>query len=235
MSKALVIGGMGFVGGEIVHQLKERGDDVSILDIIPSSDNSVKSLVADLVEQQAVFNSLKGKNFDVIYHTASFPGDTGNPREMMGLNVNGLMNVLDWAKGNPVKRIVITGSICSYGWYPSTGFRKPKYLPVDEEYPIETKDIKDMYCATKRMQELLAISYYSLYQVPTVVLRLTTVIGPAGKGGGSAWHDFAIGMKEKKKAQVQMFTPEEKYHFIDIRDVARAHIVAAEHPKASGE
>jgi len=235
MPKVLVVGGMGFVGGEIVRQSIERGDTVSILDIIPSNDNNMESIVADLTNQESVDKALMGKSFDVIYHAASFPGDTGDARQMMALNVNGLLNVLDWAKDNPVNRVVITGSICSYGWYPVKEFMRPRYLPVDEEYPVHSKDIKDMYCATKRMQEIIAYSYYNLYEVPTTVLRLTTVIGSAGKGGGRAWREFAIGMKEKKKAQVQMFTAEEKYHFVDIRDVAAAHITAGEHSKAAGE
>jgi nucleoside-diphosphate-sugar epimerase len=235
MTRSLVVGGLGFVGREIVRQLQTRGDDVVILDLLPCSDNTIVSIQVDLRDAFAVQQALRVRHFDVIYHVASFPGDTGDACEMMKLNVGGLLNMLEWARSHPVTRFVVTGSICAYGWYPATTFTPPKYLPVDEEYPFNSQDMKDMYSSTKRIQEILAMTYYHEYHVPTTLLRLTTVVGPAGKGGGRAWRDFARMLKEGKQVQIPYFAPEEVFHFVDIRDVARMHLHVAEHPKAVGE
>ena len=106
------------------------------------------------------------------------------------------------------------------------------YLPVDEKHPCRPKD---MYATTKRMQELLALTYFHQYQVPTTILRLTAVVGPGGKGGGRGWREFAEKLQEGQKVQIPHFSPEELCHYVDLRDVAQMHIVVSEHPKAVGE
>ena len=142
------------------------------------------------------------------------------------------MSKLEWARANPVKRYVISSSISAMEWYPATKFNPPDYMPVDENHPCRPKD---MYATSKRMQELLALAYYHQYDVPTTVLRLTAVVGPSGKGGGRSWREFAEKLKEGKKVQIPHFSPEELCHYVDVRDVARLHICAGEHPNAVGE
>ncbi|GAF99984.1 unnamed protein product, partial [marine sediment metagenome] len=102
----------------------------------------------------------------------------------------------------------------------------------DEKHPCRPKD---MYSTTKRMQELLALTYYYQYKVPITILRLTAVVGSGGKGGGRSWRKFAESLAEGKKIQIPHFSPEELCHYVDIRDVARMFIATAEHPKAIGE
>lgn len=79
------------------------------------------------------------------------------------------------------------------------------------------------------------MTYYHQYNLPTTVLRLTAVVGPRGRGGGRGWGEFAETLAEGERVQVPHFTPEELCHYVDIRDVARMHIVVAEHPNAVGE
>ena len=151
---------------------------------------------------------------------------------MIGVNVCGLLNVLEWARKNPVRRYVVSGSVSAYEWYPATKFNAPDYMPVDENHPCRPKD---MYATSKRMQELLALTYYHQYQVPTTVLRLTAVVGPGGKGGGRGWREFAKMLKEGREVQIPHFSPEELCHYVDLRDVARMHIAAATHDRAIGD
>ena len=232
MAKALVIGASGYIGTELVRQLKERGDEVYALDLKRIDDPAIECITGDITDAQGFGKALEGRCFDVIYHTASLPGDTGQPYEMINVNVLGLLNVLEWARANPVKRFVLTGTVSAMEWYPGTKFEPPKYLPVDEEHPCNPKD---MYASTKRMQELLAITYYHEFQVPTTVLRLTAVVGPRGQGGGRGWREFAEMLREGNRVAIPYFSPEEVCHFVDLRDVARMHIAVSEHPKAVGE
>jgi UDP-glucose 4-epimerase len=92
-----------------------------------------------------------------------------------------------------------------------------------------------MYAMTKRVQELLAMTYFHQYKVPTTALRLTAVVGPAGRGGGRGWREFAEQLHNGKQVHIPHFSPEELCHYVDLRDVARMHIAAATHPKAAGE
>ncbi len=232
MTKVLVLGAAGFIGTELVRQLKKRGDEICALYHSHKADETIENVQGDLTDTNSVNRALKGRSFDVVYHVASLPGDTGNPFEMMNVNVYGLLNLLEWARKNPVKRYVISSSISAYEWYPATKFNPPDYMPVDENHPCRPKD---MYSVSKRMQEMLALTYYHQYQVPTTALRLTAVVGPSGKGGGRGWREFAEMLKEGKKVQIPHFSPEELCHYVDIRDVARMHIAVSEHPKAVGE
>ena len=233
MANALIIGASGFVGTELVMQLKERGDVVcALLNVSPIADDTIESVQADITNADSVNKALDGHNYDVIYHIASLSGDTGNPRQMLDVNVYGLLNMLEWARNNPVKRYVVSSSISAYEWYPATKFSKPDYIPVDEKHPCRPKD---MYSTSKHMQELLATTYYHQYKVPTTCLRLTAVVGPGGKGGGRGWREFAKKLKGGKKVQIPHFSPEELCHYVDLRDVARMHIAAAEEEGAIGE
>ena len=231
MAKVLVVGGTGYVGSELVRQLLERQEEISVLSRSQPTDE-VKWLRADITEKKGLLKKLEGKSYEVIYHVASLPGDTGSPEEMVKVNIVGLTNMLEFANLSKVKRFVLTSSISAQGWYPATEFEKPLYMPVDEKHPSRPKD---MYCSTKRMQEILALTFYYQYKVPVTILRLTAVVGSKGKGGGKMWKDFALEMKEGKEIQLPLFSLKERSHFVDIRDVAAMHIIAGTHLKAVGE
>ncbi|NPV54308.1 MAG: NAD(P)-dependent oxidoreductase [Firmicutes bacterium] len=231
MNKVLVTGGTGFIGREVVRQLIEIGKEVTALGrTIP--DEKVSFIQADFTDREALERALAGRFFDCIMHIASLPGDTGDPLQMVRVNINGCQNMLEYARNAKVDRFVLTSSISAYEWYPATKFTPPDYMPVDENHPCRPKD---MYSTTKYMQELLAMTYYKQYAVPVTILRVTAVIGSRGRGGGRSWREFAQQLAEGKLVQIPHFSPDELCHYVDIRDVARMHIAVAEHPKAVGE
>ncbi|MBI4327588.1 MAG: NAD(P)-dependent oxidoreductase [Chloroflexi bacterium] len=231
--KALVIGGSGYVGLELCRQLKERGDQVATLNRSRGSERlPVETVQADITDRDELNYALKDRRFDVIYHVASLPGDTGDQVQMMRVNIMGLTHVLDYARLTGIKRFVLSSSISAYEWYPATKFNVPDHMPVDEEHPCRPKD---MYSSSKRMQEILALTFYHQYQVPVVVLRLTAVVGSGGRGGGRGWREFAQQLHDGKSVQIPHFSLDEVCHYIDLRDVARMQIVAAEPPNAVGQ
>lgn len=231
MKTVLVTGATGFVGREVTRQLVGLGKEVTAVGRTKPEEN-ISFIKADLTDEEGLKKALEGKTFDCIMHIASLPGDTGNPQEMVSVNVNGCLNILEYARQSKSVRVVIASSISAYEWYPATKFCSPDYMPVDEEHPCRPRD---MYSTTKRMQELLAVTYYKQYGVSTTVLRLTAVIGPDGQGGGRGWRKIAEEMAEGKCVQIPHFSSNELCHYIDIRDVARMFITAGEHHGASGE
>ena len=231
MKRILVTGATGYVGCEVVSQLLSSGKEVTGLGrTLPP--HNLPFIKADLTDAPGLDNALSGKSFDCIMHIASLPGDTGDPRQMVSVNINGCLNLLEYARKAKVKRFVLAGSISAYEWYPATKFNPPDYMPVDENHPCRPKD---MYSTTKRMQELLAMTYYYQYGVPSAVLRLTAVVGPRGKGGGRGWREFAEKLAEGKSVQIPHFSADELCHYVDVRDVARMFLAVSEHPKAVGE
>ena len=233
MTKCLVVGGSGYVGRELVRQLAERGDKVHVF--VRSgqpADMPGVWLNGDITREETIQAALGDYRFDTIYHVASLPGDTGNPVQMVTVNVLGLTNTLVYARDTEVKRFVLSSSISAYEWYPATKFSPPDYVPVDEEHPTRPRD---MYSSTKRAQEILAMTFYHQYGLPVTVLRLTAVVGPGGRGGGRGWREFAEKLAKGKSVQIPHFSLNELCHYVDLRDVARMHIVAGEHSNAVGE
>ena len=191
MAQVLVTGGTGFVGRELIAQLAQRGDNIICLSR-SQPPNSAKWIEGDFVQADQLESLTEGIDIDVIYHVASLANDTGNPQEMIQVNVTGLTNMLELARRREVQRFVLSSSVSAYEWYPATKFRSPLEMPVTEDHPCRPQD---MYSSTKRMQEILADTFYRQYGVPTTVLRVTAVVGPDGRGGGKMWREFAEQMK----------------------------------------
>ena len=231
MENVLVTGVTGYVGREVVQKLLANGKSVTALGRSQPSEK-IPFIQADLTKIDGLKQALEGKSFDCIMHFASLPGDTGNPLEMVEVNVNGLQNLLENARKMEVDRFIQASSISAYEWYPGTKFNPPDYMPVDENHPCRPQD---MYSTTKRMQEELALTYCYQYSLPVTVLRLTAVIGPHGRGGGRGWRKFAEQLGEGVRVEIPHFSAEELCHYVDYRDVARMHVAAAEHPAAVGE
>ena len=233
MGKHLVVGGSGYVGQELCRQLADAGEEVFIFGRSQPADASASVwLQGDIVRAESIGRALDGRRFDVIYHAASLPGDTGDPEQMMQVNLMGLLHMLVYARDTGAGRLVLSSSISAYEWYPATPFNPPDCLPVDETHPARPHD---MYSSTKRMQEILALTFYRQYNLPVAILRLTAVVGPRGRGGGRSWRAFAEQLAEGRRVEIPHFSMDELCHYVDVRDVARMHILAGTHPRAVGE
>ena len=105
-------------------------------------------------------------------------------------------------------------------------------MPVDENHPCKPKD---MYSTSKRIQELLAKTYFHQYSLNVCMLRFAAVVGPAGKGGGRSWFDFAKQLLIGEEIELPFFAQSEMCHFVDIRDVARMCLAAYKSKNSNGE
>ena len=231
MERFLVTGASGYVGGAFVEWARREGKQVTALGRTDPA-TGIDFIKCDLTDPDEPQRSLAGRQFTHIVHLASLPGDTGDPQQMVRVNVSGCLNLLEAARRMKVERFVLASSISAYEWYPATKFNPPDYLPVDERHPCRPKD---MYATTKRIQEELAETYHRQFGVPTVALRLTAVIGPHGRGGGRGWRKFAEALAAGKSVQIPHLKAAEVCHYVDSRDVARMLLVAATHPRAAGE
>lgn len=227
-------GATGFIGRKVLDCLKKKNVKITILSRShdPQKTANISYVHADLKDFSTTDSALKNQHIDYIFHLASLPGDTGNPIEMVQTNVIGTQNILEIARTHKIKRMVLVSSTSAYGWYPATPFQIPEYLPVDEKHPCYTKDI---YSSTKRIQKILALTYFYEYRVPVTCLRLSAVVGPDGCGGGRSWYTFAEQLAKSDIVQIPHFTFDEQCHYVDIRDVVRMIIHASISSNAEGE
>src|SRR5437763_10025753 len=131
VTKILVTGGAGFIGSNLVRSLRERGDDVVVLDNFAtgSRDNlrdlDVKVVEGELRSYERVHNAVRG--VEIVFHLGalgSVPRSVQDPLTSNAVNVDGTLNVLLAARDEGVRRVVFSSSSSVYGASPE--------LPVHE-------------------------------------------------------------------------------------------------------
>ncbi|MGH2971977.1 MAG: NAD-dependent epimerase/dehydratase family protein [Gaiellaceae bacterium] len=175
MAKALVTGGAGFIGSNLVRGLLERGDDVRVLDNFSTGNRAnLDGLDVDIVEgelrsYERVHNAVRGR--DVVYHLGalgSVPRSVQDPLTSSAVNVEGTLNVLLAARDEGVRRVVYSSSSSVYG--------SKTDLPVDESLAA---DPISPYGVAKLAAERYCVSFSRVYEsFETVVLRYFNVFGP---------------------------------------------------------
>jgi len=174
--RILITGGAGFVGSNIATYLAERNETITIIDNLSTGNlDNIKDIKKKIKFIQGDINNLKlmqkvTKNQDFIIHQAALPSvqrSVIDPISSNYNNINGTLNILNAAKKNNVKRVIIASSSSIYGDINC----KEKYenLPYNPLSP---------YAVTKITAEMYAKIYYNIYGLETVCLRYFNVFGP---------------------------------------------------------
>jgi UDP-glucuronate 4-epimerase len=124
--------------------------------------------LTDASALDALFGSIK---FDQVIHLAARAGvrpSLEEPALYQRVNVEGTVNVLEAARKNRVKKIVIASSSSVYG--------VNSKVPFSESDPIFSAI--SPYAASKLACESLGHVYHHVYGLDVAVLRLFTVYGP---------------------------------------------------------
>lgn len=109
--KALVTGGGGFLGKNLVRALLERGDEVRILarsEYPELAGWGVEALQGDVQDEAAVDSAVAG--VDCVFHVASKVGYWGPYREYEATNVGGARKLLDACRRHGVGRLLYTST-----------------------------------------------------------------------------------------------------------------------------
>lgn len=109
--KYLVTGGGGFLGTAIVRQLRERGDEVSVIG--RSSYPHIEKIGAQCHQiDLSAANDLRPvlEGVDVVIHTAAKAGVWGKKEDYWRINVDGTNNLLQAAKEVGISKFVHTSS-----------------------------------------------------------------------------------------------------------------------------
>ena len=188
-NKILVTGCAGFIGFHFANKLISQGYNVYGVDNINSyyDVDLKKSRISILKKNKKKFKFFKKdicdknlssffqkNNFYKVFHFAAQAGvrySLENPEIYQKWNVQGLCNLLELSKKFKVKHFIFASSSSVYG--------DCKKFPVKETFP--TSNPKSFYAATKKIGEVVAYSYSSLYKMPITVLRFFTVYGPYGR------------------------------------------------------
>lgn len=135
--KVLVTGASGFVGGHIVRYFVSQGIQVSCLVRENSNlrfiqDLPVRFIQGDILDITSISEASSG--MDSIIHAAAKVSDWGSYEDFYENNVSGTLNVLQAAVNNGIRKVVITGSVSSYGEEDFNGL-KDENSPYNSHYP----------------------------------------------------------------------------------------------------
>src|SRR3954451_7789373 len=173
--KVFVTGGTGFIGGEVVRQLRDRGDDVVALVRSREKGSELESLGVQLAEGDLSSNDVirsACEDCDAVIHGAAVykVGIPKSEREPMhDANVRGTERVLAAAWQAGVDRIVYISTINVFG--------NTRNDVVDESYEREPGDWLSVYDETKWLAHQAAEERIAK-GAPIVIVQPGGVYGP---------------------------------------------------------
>ncbi|MCX6034206.1 MAG: GDP-mannose 4,6-dehydratase [Chloroflexi bacterium] len=210
--KYFITGGAGFIGSNYVSRLIERGEKVTIYDNLSRAGSSrnlawlqekfgeaaFRLTVGDV--RDSALLTVSSREADIIVHLAAQVAVTTSvihPREDFEINAQGTFNVLEAARLNKRKPIILYASTNKvYGgmedvkvvedatrWrYADLPLGCPETQPLDFHSP---------YGCSKGTGDQYVRDYARIYDLPTVVLRQSCIYGPRQFGvedqGWVAW------------------------------------------------
>ena len=193
----LVTGAAGFIGSNLVKELFNTTEEITIVGLDSVNDyydvsikeyrlKEIKKVILDkpqskwifvkgnLADKELVNKLFEQYKFDVVVNLAAQAGvrySITNPDAYIESNLIGFYNILEACRNYPVEHLVYASSSSVYG--------------TNKKVPYSTEDKVDnpvsLYAATKKSNELMAHSYSKLYNIPSTGLRFFTVYGPAGR------------------------------------------------------
>jgi dihydroflavonol-4-reductase len=189
--KVFVTGGTGFIGGEVVRQLRGRGDDVVCLVRNPEKGKAVAALgceiaAGDLGDAAAIRAGMEG--CDAVIHAAAIY-EVGIPvsqrQAMREANVGGTERVLGAALEAKVPKVVYVSTVGVFG---NTGGKT-----VDETYEHPAKDFTSCYEETKWEAHQVAKRLIA-DGLPCVIVQPGGVYGPGDTSSiGELLNQFLAG------------------------------------------
>ncbi|KAB8110558.1 hypothetical protein EE612_047866 [Oryza sativa] len=233
-----VTGAAGYIASWLVKLLLERGYTVkgtvrnpddpknAHLKALDGADERLVLCKADLLDYDSIRAALDGCHG--VFHTAS--PVTDDPEQMVEPAVRGTEYVIKAAaEAGTVRRVVFTSSIGAVTMDPNRG---PDVV-VDESCWSDLefcKKTKNWYCYGKAVAEQEACKAAEERGVDLVVVNPVLVVGPLLQPtvNASAVHilKYLDGSAKKYANAVQAY--------VDVRDVADAHVRVFEAPEASG-
>ena len=230
--RALVTGGAGFIGSNLVGSLVDGGFAVSVLDDLSSGFASnlepfpgVSFVRGDVRDRKAVREAMEGAEY--VFHLAASVGNKrsiDHPLLDAEINVLGTLNVLEEARTVGAKKVVFSSSAGIFG--------ELMTLPIKEDHRCEPDS---PYGATKLCAEKQCLAYTKLYGLETVCLRYFNVYGRNQRfdAYGNVIPIFVFKMLAGEGITV-FGDGEQTRDFVEVRDVVQANIKAATTPGAWG-
>ncbi len=229
--KILITGGAGFIGSHLVEHFHADHEVVVIDNFRTGYARNLNGFrhtlhEACITDRAAVERAMEG--VDLVFHLAalvSVPESMDDPIECARLNVMGLLNVLEAAAANGVRKLVFASSAAVYGDNPTVPKRETM-LP----------EPKSPYAITKLDGEHYLEMFHREGRIETASLRFFNVFGPRQDPNGA--YAAAVPIFIHKALNGEPLTifgdGEQTRDFIYVKDIVAALVHVASSPGLHG-
>ena len=214
-----VTGATGHIGNVLVRELLARGERVRAL-LFPGEDRraleglAVEIVEGDVLDQNVLRRAMHGARR--VFHLAGIISIMpGKQEAMRQVNVEGTKNVIAACRESGVQRLIYTSSIHAIA-------EAPQGQVIDEGLPFSPHRAWGRYDKTKA-EASLEVQRAAEEGLDAVIVCPTGVIGPHDYRG-SMFGEFLMDCASPRP---HMYI-DGAYDFVDVRDVAHGHILAAE-------
>ncbi|MDQ2984964.1 MAG: NAD-dependent epimerase/dehydratase family protein [Actinomycetota bacterium] len=187
----LVVGGAGFVGGNLVREaLAQEADRVLVVDNLLSAervnvpDHARVDFVEGSIADDAILDALDDE-FDYVFHLATYHGNQSSIADPLADHEHNLITTLKlfdrFKDRSRLRKLVYAASGCTlaehtYGDAEATTEEGPVPLDLDSPYQI-----------SKVVGEFYSVYYHRQHGLPTVRARFQNVYGPGEILGAGRW------------------------------------------------
>lgn len=222
--KAIVTGGLGFIGSNIIKSLNQRGiSDIYIFDKSKTLNSNIKNL--KFVDVLTDFDELSLiKNVDVIFHQGAITDTTFfDEKEMMKVNYDLSVSLYELCQRN-LTRLIYASSAAVYG-LGNNGFKEN----ADCESPLnvygESKLKFDNFIRNQAFKnQVVGLRYFNVFGQGED--HKTKMASPLNQFFHQA----------KKDGEIKVFEGSENFHrdFISVEDVVDVNMFFLENRRVSG-
>jgi UDP-glucose 4-epimerase len=242
----LVTGGAGYIGSHMVLALLDAGENVVVVDNLSTGfwwalPQEVPLVVGDMGDQALIAKAIREHKVDAIAHFAArivVPESVADP---LGYYLNNTVKsraLIEAAVENDVRHFIFSSTAAVYG--------EPTTIPVPEDLPLNPVS---PYGRSKLMTEWMLQDTGRAHDLGYVILRYFNVAGadPKGRSGQStanATHLIKVAVQTAlgDRPKIEVFGTDYPTRdgscirdYIQVSDLADAHLVALRHLRDGGE
>lgn len=215
--RAFVTGSTGFVGLNLVRELRAQGWEVTALHRATSNTRylqglGLKLVVGDILDPDSLLAAMP-QGLDAVFHVA---GDTslwsGNDEKQTRINVEGTGNVVEAALEKKAGRFIHTSTTSAFGRHDAI---------VSESTPSRAQHSSVNYEKSKWQGEQLVLRTVRERGLDAVVLNPAAILGPYDQ---HTWARTFYMLRDGKIAAL----PPGCLSFNHVREIVNAHIAAVD-------
>lgn len=237
-AKALITGGVGFIGSNLARELVRLGATVTVVDsLVPEYGGNLFNIrdiggqirvnISDVRDEYSFRYLIQGQDF--LFNLAgqtSHLDSMENPFTDLEINCRAQLSILETCRRcQPKIKVVFASTRQIYG--------RPDYLPVDERHLLRPVDVNGI---NKMAGEWYHILYNNVYDLRSCALRLTNTYGPrmrvkdARQTFLGVWIRLAVQGKP-----FEVWDGQQLRDFTFVSDVVDAMLLAAQSEEANGQ